>query len=206
MEVRIWQPYLDAYNLLPKRDPKNSGLIGCVGELVIRAAALFYRKGYEGAFRAVPCVKPQGKPDMIWNIKDPETGKYKDKTFSIKIGHGEVEEDIPEDYMVYVPSLDPEKPIYEQAYVFTREEWKEFLTGYPGRGAFLRYDKARGFWHIQSMQEFPYTPPEGIDFPSRKGAPKASGALLRYALSVCAMRPTYGAFLKAHNRYKEIKF
>ena len=190
---------------LPK-NPRNCGLLSCIAELAVRVANQAYRMNYQAALRAVPCVKPAGKPDMVWKVKNPVSGKYELWSFSIKAGHGEVTEDIPEDYMVYIPSFDPEKPIYEQAYIFTREEWKIFLHSYPGRGAFLRYDKARGFWHIQSMYELPYVPPKGIDFPSRKGAPKASKRLFDFTQEACKKQPTLGDFMKAYGRYKDINF
>ena len=86
------------------------------------------------------------------------------------------------DTVLYAPIVDYTKPLTEQVFVFTRDEWDAFLSGYTGRGSFLRIDSARGKAHIQSF------------YGSETVRPKASKPIRAYIDAVCSGQPTLGDF------------
>ena len=79
------------------------------------------------------------------------------------------------DTVLYCPEVDYNKPLVAQVVVFTRDEWEAFLSGYEGRGAFLRVDSERGKMHIQSFRS--------------AGRPKASKPIREYIDAVCSGQP-----------------
>lgn len=86
------------------------------------------------------------------------------------------------DTVLYAPIVDYTRPLAEQVYVFTHDEWDAFLSGYTGRGSFLRVDSARGKAHIQSF------------YGSETVRPKASKPIRAYIDAVCSGQPTLGDF------------
>lgn len=85
-------------------------------------------------------------------------------------------------WIIYCPIVDPFKNVEEQAHVFDHDEWLDFCNSYPGRGQFLRYDKKRGHWHIQSF------------YGSETVRPKASKAIRKYIDDYLEMVPTLAEF------------
>lgn len=126
--------------------------------------------------REVFTVKAQGKTD----IRATADGtRY---TCEIKSACGEVETAEKCQLILYAPVVDIFAPAESQAYVFTREQWREFLNGYEGRGKFLREDSKRGHLHIQSF------------YVSETIRPKASKPIARYIWEVCEALPTVEEF------------
>lgn len=126
--------------------------------------------------RRVLRVKRQGAED----IKFSYDGKR--YTCEIKSATGECETCEEAQYIVYAPVVDTEFPAELQGYVFTREQWVEFLNGYPGRGKFLRYDSKRDHWHIQSF------------YVSETVRPKASKPIADYIWGFVDELPTVQEF------------
>lgn len=95
----------------------------------------------------------------------------------VKTGCPEIENAEDAQIIIYCPYVYPDIPLEEQFVCFTLEQWKRFLTGYPGKGQFLREDKKRGHWHIQSF------------YVSETVRPTASKAIARYIQKVCDGQP-----------------
>ena len=121
-------------------------------------------------------VKAQGKVDIRATA---EGVRY---TCEIKSACGEIETADKCQLILYAPVVDISTPAENQAYVFTREQWREFLNGYEGRGKFLREDSKRGHLHIQSF------------YVSETIRPKASKPIARYIREVCEALPTVEEF------------
>lgn len=148
------------------RKAKDSGKLGDAFELAIRS----YLTG-----RRWHKVKRQGAPDI--------TKKINGKTcvIEIKSACGE----LPTgnfDYVVYAPDVDITFPAEWQGYIFTREQWNAFISGYTGRGKLVRYDAQRDKEHIQSF------------YVSDTVRPKASKPIAEYIWGVCYELPTVDEF------------
>lgn len=149
----------------------DSGAIGKAFECAIRE----YLSG-----RSVSGVKAQGKADAYFSFK--VEGKRKQVTVEIKTACGEVEMADRSQFIIYCPEVDVNTEAEAQGYVFTREEWRAFLNGYTGRGAFLRHS-SRGHDHIQSFRS--------------AGRPKASKPIADYIWATCKAQPTVEVWKKS---------
>lgn len=116
-------------------------------------------------------------------FSDTKVGNYR---FEIKSACGELPEGNKWHYVIYTAEVDLDADPLEVGAVFNREEWDEFLGGYPGRGAFLveRWDSKHLFRksHIQSFRS--------------AGRPKASKPIREYIDTVCESMMTLGEFLE----------
>ena len=121
-------------------------------------------------------VKKQGKTD----IRFTKGGKR--YTCEIKSACGELDGTDKSQYVIYCATVNPNEPAETQGYIFTREEWQAFLTGYGGRGQFLKNDTKRGHLHIQSF------------YVSETVRPKASKPIARYIAETLAKQPTVEEF------------
>lgn len=140
---------------------KDSGRMGKAYEMALRE----YFSG-----REQDSVKSAGKVDhtLTFKLEGGKRGKY---TIEIKTACGEIEMAARAQFIVYCPEVDPAVDAEEQGYVFSRDEWNAFLTGYEGRGKFIREDAKRGHAHIQSF----YT----------ESRPKASKPIAEYIWATC---------------------
>lgn len=159
--IKIMKAYLNGKN------EKDNGADGKAFEIAIRS----YITG-----RAQKTVKKQGQTDIRF------TFDWKRHTCEIKTACGEIETAESNQYIIYCANVDTDFPAELQGYVFTRDQWKAFINGYTGRGAFVRYDSKRGHSHIQSF------------YVSDTVRPKASKAIARYIESVLFDMPTVADF------------
>jgi hypothetical protein len=146
---------------------EDSGVDGKAFEVAIRS----YIMG-----RNVKAVKGQGKTDIRFSL---DGKRY---TCEIKSACGELNGTESAQFVIYCPNVDIWFPAELQGYVFTREQWADFLNGYTGRGKFLRYDSKRGKYHIQSF------------YVSEEIRPKASKPIAAYIESVLFDMPTVEEF------------
>lgn len=146
---------------------QDSGLEGKAFEVAIRSYIMN---------RNVKAVKGQGKTDIRFSL---DGKRY---TCEIKSACGELDGTDKAQFVIYCSNVDIDFPAELQGYVFTREQWQEFLSGYTGRGKFLRYDSKRGSYHIQSF------------YVSEAVRPKASKAIARYIEEVLFDMPTVEEF------------
>ena len=150
----------------------DSGIDGKAYELAVRA----YIMGIKDAQKIISRgVKSQGKEDIRF------TKQGKRYTCEIKTACGAIETAEKNQYIIYCPTVDVDFPAEIQGYIFTREEWKEFIEVYNGRGSFVRVDK-KGHKHIQSF------------YVSEDIRPKASKAIARYIEEVLFDMPTIEEF------------
>lgn len=161
--VKIMQNFLNEKNAL------DSGMYGKAFEIAIRS----YIMG-----REAKAVKAQGKTDIRFTFDGSR------HTCEIKTACGEVEQTAKNQYVIYCANVDPDFPAELQGYVFTREQWIDFLNGYNGRGSFLRVDSKRGHTHIQSF------------YVSETVRPKASKAIARYIEETLFDMPTVEEFFE----------
>ena len=147
---------------------KDNGRFGKVYEQAVREYS-------SGRRSSITFVKGQGKADL--NL----SAYGKRFTCEIKTACGEVEMAEKSQLIIYCPDVDINYPAEKQGFVFTREEWKNFLAGYTGRGKFLRQDSNRNHLHIQSF----YT----------ESRPKASKPIAEYIWDTCTGQPTIEEFL-----------
>lgn len=154
-------------NYLNGKNGKDSGADGKAFEIAIRS----YITG-----RAQKTVKKQGQTDIRFTFDG------KRHTCEIKTACGEIETAESNQYIIYCANVDTDFPAELQGYVFTRDQWKAFINGYTGRGAFVRYDSKRGHSHIQSF------------YVSDTIRPKASKAIARYIENVLFNMPTVQEF------------
>lgn len=137
-------------------------------------------KAYECAVREffggreVDCIKPQGKADHNFTFKRTD-GKRQVVTVEIKTACGEIGTAHKSQFIIYCPEIDEDLEAECQGYVFSREEWLSFVTGYTGRGSFTRVN-SRGELHIQSFRS--------------EGRPKASKPIAEYIWGCCMAQPT----------------
>lgn len=152
-----------------KRDSNDFGAIGKAFEIAIRS----YIMG-----RRVNAVKAQGKTDIKFTFDGSR------HTCEIKTACGDIAQAERNQFVIYCMNVDPDYPAEFQGYVFTREQWHEFVNGYTGRGQFTRLNKARGTVQIQSF------------YVSEDIRPKASKAITRYIESVLFEMPTVADFFE----------
>lgn len=145
----------------------SDGIVGEACELALRSYL---------ARRAVRVVKQQGKVDACVTYK--VEGKRRSVTLEVKTACGRVDNTASAQFVAYWPEPDPEVEVELGFVVFTREEWRDFLNGYNGRGKFLRVDN-KGYTHIQSFRGL-YT---GV-------RPKASKPIAEYIYSTIEDLPT----------------
>lgn len=143
---------------------KDSGKIGKAYEMGMREY-FSHRKTLK--------VKPQGKIDAY--VTFWIEGMKKEVTVEIKTACGDIGTADKSQFIIYCPDVDVSIEPEKQGYVFSRKEWREFVNGYTGRGAFTRTDKV-GRKHIQSFRS--------------TGRPKASKPIAEYIWSACEKQPT----------------
>jgi hypothetical protein len=153
------EKYLEHYS-----NEKDSGAIGKAFECAIRE----YLSG-----RAVKGVKAQGKMDAYVTFRCE--GKRSQVTVEVKTACGEIEMADRSQFIIYCPEVTTDCDAETQGFVFTRQEWREFIGGYTGRGSFVR-TSSRGHVHIQSFRS--------------EGRPKASKPIADYIWAVCGEMPT----------------
>lgn len=144
---------------------KDSGRIGKAFELATRE----YLSGREQT-----AVRAQGKVDAYFSFKT-ESGR-KSVTVEIKTACGCIDTADKSQYIIYCPEVDETTAAEAQGFVFSRDEWKDFVEGYEGRGAFLKVDSQRGTKHIQSFRS--------------ANRPKASKPIAEYIWDKCYDQPT----------------
>lgn len=155
--IEIMREYLER-----NTNADDSGRAGKAFEIAIRS----YIMGREQVK-----VKAQGKVDIRLTFEGAR------RTCEIKTACGEIETVASAQMVIYAPVVDTEFPAESQAYVFTREQWLDFVNGYTGRGQFLRRD-SRGHEHIQSF------------YVSETIRPKASKPIANYIWNTCYNLPT----------------
>lgn len=151
------------------RNGADSGLLGKAFEIAVRS----YIAG-----RTAKTVKGQGLTDIRFTYGD------KRYTCEIKTACGEIEMASRSQFVIYAPTVDIEEVAEGQGFVFTREEWLDFINGYTGRGSFVRADKKRGHSHIQSF------------YVSEDIRPKASKPIANYIWEVCSGQPSIEEFFQ----------
>lgn len=154
-------------NYFNGKSAADSGAAGKAFEIAIRSFIMG---------RAVKAVKTAGQTDIRFTFDGSR------HTCEIKSGCGTVDQTERNQYVIYCPNVDIHFPAELQGYVFTREQWIDFLNGYTGRGSFLRVDSKRGHTHIQSF------------YVSEEIRPKASKAIAAYIESVLFDMPTVEEF------------
>lgn len=150
-----------------KRSNEDFGINGKAFEIAIRSYIMD---------RRVKAVKAQGKTDIRFTFDGSR------HTCEIKTACGDIAQAERNQFVIYCPNVDIDFPAEEQGYVFTREQWHDFVNGYTGRGQFTRLNKARGTLQIQSF------------YVSETIRPKASKAIARYIESVLFDMPTVEEF------------
>lgn len=147
----------------------DDGLIGKAFEVAIR---------YYMTNRYDMRVKAQGKAD----IRSKVFGG-KSETVEIKTACGELDDTLKKSckWIVYCPDVDLTLEPEYQAYVFSKDEWLDFLNGYDGRGSLTRRT-SNGKLHIQSF------------YVSDSKRPKASKAIANYIIETCNNQPMLADF------------
>lgn len=151
---------------IEKRSATDSGKAGKAFEIAIRSYI---------ANRRFKTVKAQGKTDIKFSFDGSR------HTCEIKTACGEIEQASKNQYVIYCSNVDVNYPAEWQGYVFTRQEWIDFINGYDGRGKFIRTD-ANGHDHIQSF------------YVSETIRPKASKPIANYIERVLFDMPTVEDF------------
>lgn len=156
-------------NYVANGKAEDSGLFGKAFETGIRSYIMR---------RKVTKVKQQGKTDIRFT--------YEGKRYycEIKSACGELDGTDKADFIIYCPTVDVLFPAELQGYVFTNAQWQDFITGYTGRGQFIRHDAKKGHDHIQSF------------YVSETVRPKASKPIARYIESVLFDMPTVEDFFQ----------
>lgn len=90
------------------------------------------------------------------------------------------------DYIVYAPEINDSIPMEKQGFVFSRNEFMSFITGYTGRGQLLRTKEATTGGSRVSLQSF-YS----------NSRPKASKKLADYIWDACYEMPTFEQWLNS---------
>ena len=155
----------------------NDGADGAACELAIKSF-LFGR--------SVTKVQSKGKKDAYFTVAIDNDSKRK-VTIEIKTACGRIDDCTASQYVIYWAEPDAFADVEHSAVVFTKEEWKEFVTGYTGRGSFVRHAKDGD--HIQSFR--------GLLSGAR---PKASKPIAEYIYSVCDTMPTLAEWKKSVGR------
>lgn len=160
--IQIMNDYLNT-----NTNTSDNGRSGKAFEIAIRSYIMN---------RTAARVKAQGKTDIRFTFDGSR------HTCEIKTACGEIEQAAKNQYVIYCANVDTEKPAESQGYIFTREEWIDFVNGYNGRGSFIRVDSKRGHSHIQSF------------YVSEDIRPKASKPIARYIAESLANQPTVEEF------------
>ena len=160
--IQIMSDYLNT-----NTNASDSGRNGKAFEIAIRSYIMN---------RTAKAVKSQGKTDIRFTFDGSR------HTCEIKTACGEIEQAAKNQYVIYCMNVNPCEPAEAQGYIFTREEWTNFVNGYNGRGSFVRVDAKRGHAHIQSF------------YVSETIRPKASKPIARYILETLANQPTVEEF------------
>ena len=153
------EKYLETY-----ANERDTGRVGKAFECALRE--------FFGG-RAVKCIKPQGKNDAT--VTFSVDGKRQAVTVEIKTACGEIATAHKSQFICYCPEVDVETDAECQGYVFSRQEWVDFVGGYTGRGSFTRVN-SRGELHIQSFRS--------------ESRPKASKPIAEYIWESCMEHPT----------------
>lgn len=161
--IEIMHEYISARG----NNTNDSGLYGKAFEIAIRSYIMN---------RTAKSVKAQGKTDIRFTFDGSR------HTCEIKTACGEIEQAAKNQYVIYCPYVVPNIAAEWQGYVFTREEWIDFINGYEGKGSFIRFDEKRGHAHIQSF------------YVSETVRPKASKAIARYIAERTVAQPTVAEF------------
>ena len=144
---------------------RDSGRNGKAYELAVRE----YLSG-----KAQKKVKAQGKADAYFTFD--LDGKRKSVTVEIKTACGVIDTAHKSQFIIYCPEVDVDESPEVQGYVFSRQEWVDFVNGYTGRGSFVKVDSQRGQAHIQSFRS--------------ASRPKASKPIAEYIWNSCFDQPT----------------
>lgn len=148
----------------------DTGATGKIAEEVIRQ----WLRRNAVCVSVVNGISPQGKIDGTISRK---TGVSRRRaSYEIKTACGELNNIDHAQYIFYCVEVIPGANLSELFHVFTREQFHEMLSGYPGRGQLLKINNQRGTVHIQSFRS--------------AGRPKASAPIRAYLDSVCATMPT----------------
>lgn len=160
----VFEKKMDEYKL------EDSGAVGKSTECALRT----FSSGRENLK-----VKAQGRVDVYF----AHGGKHY-KT-EIKTACGKITETLKTrtktQVVVYSPHTFNPKHLSSEAYVFTREEWLDFVNGYTGRGSLTA--KRGDEIYIQSF------------YVSETVRPKASKPLARYIFEACQKQPTLAEWL-----------
>ena len=150
---------------------KDDGLTGKAAEVGIRSYMMRFRK-------IAKRVKAQGKVDIV---STKFSGKA--ENCEIKTACGKLRDTLKESckWVIYCPDVDFTFGLEFQFYVFSHDEWVDFLEGYDGRGKFLRTD-SKGEIHIQSF------------YVSETKRPGASKPMADYIWNTCNMMPMLADF------------
>ena len=160
--VKIMNHYVNERMAKSGNAVADDGMLGKAFEIAVRSWIMG---------RMVKSVKSQGKTDIRFTLNG------KRYTCEIKTACGSISTAESNQYIIYCPDVDINYPAEFQAYVFTREQWHEFVNGYTGRGQFTRIDN-KGERKIQSF------------YVSETKRPKASKPIARYIESVLYEMPT----------------
>lgn len=147
---------------------KDFGLYGKAFEIAIRCY-IMNRTSRHGM-----TVKGQGKTDIKFSYQD------KRYTCEIKTACGNITDAHKSQYIIYCMNVDPSFPAEQQGYVFTREQWLDFLANYDGRGSLTKV--ASDGLHIQSF------------YVNENIRPTASKAITRYIERTLFDLPTVEEF------------
>lgn len=154
------------------RSDKSSGIYGEATEMAVRS--------YTGG-RLVKSIKPNGKKDVYISFKI-DGDKRRTVNAEIKTACGNIGDCAAAQFVIYWPEPMEDIDVEFSAVVFSREEWREFVNGYTGRGSFVRH--APDGDHIQSFR--------GIMSGAR---PKASLPIANYIYDTCDNQPTLADWL-----------
>lgn len=155
----------------------NDGDVGAACELAVKSY-LFGKR--------VTKVQTRGKRDAYFTIAIDGDSKRK-VTLEIKTACGRIDDCASSQFIIYWAEPDADTDIEDSAVVFTKAEWKAFVSGYTGRGSFVRHAKDGD--HIQSFR--------GLLSGAR---PKASKPIAEYIYSVCDTMPTLAEWKESVGR------
>lgn len=151
-------------------NPKSTGILGKCFECAVKELL-------SGRHRTK--IRPQGKTDAYFTFKTED--KRKCVTVEIKTACGEIDYCTKSQYIIYAPEVNLIDDIEEMGFVFTREEWVNFINGYTGRGKFTRVTPD-GKTHIQSFYS--------------TTRPKASKPIADYIWNACFDQPTIAQWIE----------
>lgn len=152
----------------------DDGIYGKAFEIVLREYVQpFSKRNNE---RVTPAKSAYG------DMRMGNTGRVEIKSACGELGEGSEFSDIlpNADYIIYCPEVNLEIAVENQAFVFTRGEFLEMLTTYPGSGSVVRFGKSstNGTTKIAIQSFYAET---------RKGASKK---IANHLWDCCYERPT----------------